>query len=124
MMDMIDNIKFPGLRADARTDQVLEAKYQWARELSVKYDAPVIETSQVSTEGAGLQFPEMHMLKDSKTGKQGACDVILMIGRSNDPMLEYQRFLSVPKNKLKIEGSAPLRDEVLFNPDRGVYIEQ
>ncbi len=80
-------------------------------------------TSQVSTDGAGLQFPDMHMLKDSKTGKQGACDVILMIGKSADPLIEYQRFLSVPKNKLKIEGAEPLRDEVSFNPDRGIYIE-
>lgn len=124
VFDMLDNVKFPVSRAEQRTDQVLEAMYQWARELSVKIDAPVIATSQVSTEGAGMQFPELHMLKDSKTGKQGACDVVLMIGQSADPLLENSRFLSVPKNKLKIEGSLRLDAEVLFDKDRGRYIER
>lgn len=123
VFDMLDNVKFHGVRSDARTDQILEMMYQWGRELSVRIGAPVMATSQVSTEGDGLQFPSMGMLKDSKTGKQGACDVILMIGKSNDPLLEHQRFLSVPKNKLKIEGSESLREEVLFNPDRGVYVD-
>jgi replicative DNA helicase len=124
VFDMLDNVKFPTSRSSDRTDQILEHMYQWARELSVKIDAPVLATSQVSNEGSGLQFPLEHMLKDSKTGKQGACDVILMIGKSDDPMLENSRFLSVPKNKLKIEGSETLMEEVLFDRDRGRYIER
>jgi replicative DNA helicase len=123
VFDMLDNVKWKDGRADARTDQLLEAQYQWARELSVAVDAPVIVTSQVSQDGAGLQFPALHMLKDSKTGKQGACDVVLMIGKSDDPLLNHNRFLSVPKNKLEREGQPPLMESVIFDRARGIYIE-
>ena len=123
VFDMLDNVKFPGLKSEARTDQVLEQMYQWARELSVMIDAPIIATSQVSRDGCGMQFPEQHMLKDSKVGKQGACDLIIMVGKSADPMLEHSRFISTPKNKCGRDDGQALRDEVLFDSPRGVYRE-
>ena len=122
VMDMIDNIKFGGLTAGSRTDQALEAMYQWARVLGVRLDCPILATSQVSAEGDGMQFPLMHMLKDSKTGKQGAADFILMIGKSNDPMLETSRFLSLPKSKLvRDDGPKDPRAEVLFDYKKGRF---
>lgn len=122
VMDMIDNIRFGGLSAGSRTDQALEAMYQWARVLGVRLDCPILATSQVSAEGDGMQYPLMHMLKDSKTGKQGAADFILMIGKSNDPLLEDSRFLSLPKNKLiRDDGPKDPRCEVLFDYKRGRF---
>jgi replicative DNA helicase len=101
VFDMIDNIKFSGeLGGSARTDQVLEAQYQWARLLGVKYDCPVLATSQISNEGDGELFPTLGMLKDSKTGKQGACDFQLMIGKNNQPNMEDIRGIGLVKNKL------------------------
>lgn len=100
--DMIDNVR--GFGDAARTDLALEKMYQWGRDMAVKYDAAGIATSQISADGAGLQFPQDHMLKDSKTGKQGACDFILMIGASDDPGYERSRFIGLPKNKLRREG--------------------
>lgn len=102
--DMIDKIK--GFGDAARTDLGLEAMYDWARELGVKYDMIGMATSQISNEGDGLQYPTLGMLKDSKTGKQGACDFQLMIGASNDPNLGGLRYLGLPKNKLRREGKA------------------
>jgi replicative DNA helicase len=102
--DMIDKIK--GFGDSARTDLGLEAMYDWARELGVKYDMIGMATSQISNEGDGLQYPTLGMLKDSKTGKQGACDFQLMIGASNDPNLNGLRYLGLPKNKLRREGKA------------------
>ena len=102
--DMIDKIK--GFGDAARTDLGLEAMYDWARELGVKYDMIGMATSQISNEGDGLQYPTLGMLKDSKTGKQGACDFQLMIGASNDPNLSGLRYLGLPKNKLRREGEA------------------
>ncbi len=115
LYDMIDNIK--GFGAEARTDLQLEEMYKWARERCVKYSCIGLATSQISAEGDGIQFPGLAMLKDSKTGKQGACDFQLMIGASNAPELEYSRFLSLPKNKLRRDNApGDPRAEVRYNP--------
>lgn len=121
IFDMLDNVKFH-MPDGMREDQRLEQMYQWARELGVLYDCPVFPTSQVSNEGAGLMFPSENMLKDSKTGKQGACDGILMIGSSDDPLRAAYRGISFPKEKHKREGKEHLREEIVFDSDRGVYV--
>lgn len=113
--DMIDNVR--GFGDAARTDLGLERMYQWARELAVKYGHAGLATSQISNEGDGLQFPTLGMLKDSKTGKQGACDFQIMIGSSNDPNMGGLRYIGLPKNKLRREGAAgDPRATVAFKP--------
>ena len=120
IFDMIDHIR--GFGNEARTDLALEEMYKWARERAVKYDCICLATSQISNEGDGLQFPTLGMLKDSKTGKQGACDFQLMIGASNDPNLQNSRFIGLPKNKLRREGGpSDPRAEVLYQPGRARY---
>lgn len=121
VIDMLDNVKFP-VRGDMREDQRLEHMYQWSRELGVRYNCPVFPTSQVSNEGAGLLFPTENMLKDSKTGKQGACDNIIMIGSPDDPFQPHLRGISMPKTKSQRSGKSPVRAEVLLDGDRGRYI--
>ena len=126
LFDMVDNIRFGGdvNNNGQRTDQLLEAMYQWARVRGVKYDCPVMATSQISADGDGLQYPTLPMLKDSKTGKQGAADVIITLGAVNDPMLARSRYIGTTKNKLVRTGvpSSP-QTEVIFNGDRGRYEE-
>lgn len=118
--DMIDNIQ--GFGDSARNDLKLEQMYQWARERCVKYDAIGIATSQISSDGDGMRFPLMHMLKDSKTGKQGACDAQIMIGSSNDPNFQHARFIGVPKNKLRRpDGKSDPQAEVIFDALRSRY---
>jgi replicative DNA helicase len=118
--DMIDSIR--GFGDEARTDLGLEKMYQWARERSVKYDCIGLATSQISNEGDGLQFPTLGMLKDSKTGKQGACDFMVMIGASNDPAMNGSRFISMPKNKIRRpDGIGDPRAEVLFDGRRSRF---
>jgi replicative DNA helicase len=120
--DMIDNIR--GFGSEARTDLALEAMYQWARERSVKYDCAGLAASQISVEGDNMMFPGMSALKDSKTGKQGACDFQIMIGSVNDENLRGSRFIGVPKNKLRRPGfpSDP-RKEVTFDGNRSLYLD-
>ena len=120
IVDMLDNVRSTG-STDLREDQRLERLYQWSRELGVQYDAPVFVTSQISNEGAGLLFPTENMLKDSKTGKQGACDGIIMLGASDDPLQARFRGLSMPKEKCKREGASDMREEVRFDEDRGRF---
>jgi len=118
--DMIDNVR--GFADSSRTDQALEKMYQWGRELCVKYENIGIATSQISSEGDGLQFPTLGMLKESKTGKQGACDWQLMIGATNDPNMQSVRHLGMPKNKIRREGfSGDPRVTVAYNPERARY---
>ena len=107
VIDMIDNIRFDGDVANGgqRTDQLLEAMYQWGRDLGIIHGFPVIATSQISADGDGMAFPTLPMLKDSKTGKQGAADVIITLGAKNEPAYTNLRFIGCTKNKLRIDGS-------------------
>jgi len=118
--DMIDHIR--GFGDMPRTDLMLEEMYKWARTISVKHELIGLATSQISNEGDGLQYPSLGMLKDSKTGKQGACDFMLMIGASNDPNLNGVRYLGLPKNKLRRQGApGDPRAIVGYNPERVRY---
>jgi replicative DNA helicase len=120
--DMIDNIQ--GFGGEARTDLALEHMYQWARERSVKYDSIGIATSQISYEGDNQMYPPQSALKDSKTGKQGACDFMIMIGAVQDEAYRGSRFISTPKNKLRRPGgNSDTRTEVLFDMNRSLYTD-
>lgn len=124
--DMIDNVRFGGDAANngQRTDQLLEAMYGWVRMMGVKYDCAMMAMSQISADGDGLQYPTLPMLKDSKTGKQGAADVIITIGTVNDPILAHARYMGTTKNK-KVRTGVPgsPMTQVRFDGDRGRYVE-
>ncbi|WWO60185.1 DNA helicase [Xanthomonas phage SB1] len=111
VFDMVDNIRFTGASTNGgtRTDQMLEEMYRWVRDHANIDQYAAISTSQISGDGEGMQFPLMSMLKDSKTGKQGACDAIVMWGEK--PGNERGRYLGIPKNKLTIEGQ-PMNPKV------------
>lgn len=124
VLDMIDNIKFSGGVSNngQRTDQLLEAMYGWGRNLSVKLDVPILATSQISAAGDGMSYPTLPMLKDSQTGKQGACEFIITIGAMNDPGYQASRFMGMTKNKLhRFGGPKDPRCEVAFDGLRGRY---
>ena len=116
--DMLDHIKYAGV--DTRTDLMLEEKYKWWRDCCVRYEFAGFASSQISADGEGMRFPPLDALKDSKTGKQGACDFQLMIGTSS--ATPSYRFLSLPKNKLRREGSSSTcQEQVKFNPEIARY---
>lgn len=120
VFDMIDNIRFAGgtINGGERTDQILESMYQWAREQGVVHEFVGLATSQISAEGEGVRFPPQTALKDSRTGKQGACDFIITMGVDNG--LPNQRWIGFTKNKIKRQG-AKYSPEVsyFFDADRG-----
>lgn len=124
VFDMIDNIHFVGgqINNGERTDQILEAMYQWARSMGVRYGFVGIATSQISAEGEGERYPRQTQLKDSRTGKQGACDFIVTGGF--DPNLPNIRFIGTTKNKIKLEGaSGNPQAMVKFDQDRSQFAE-
>lgn len=118
VFDMVDNIRFNGLSTNGgtRTDQMLEEMYRWVRDHANIDQYAAISTSQVSGDGEGMQFPRMDMLKDSKTGKQGACEAIVIWGETGSA--PNSRFLGIPKNKLCLEGQ-PMNPKVecFFAPE-------
>lgn len=121
VFDMIDNVRFSGMNhhGGTRTDQLLETMYQWARSLGVKYECVIMATSQVSADGEGEQWPNQATLKDSKTGKQGAADMILMIGKDNTD--SDARYLSMPKNKLARPHRKCPKAKVIFDRVRSRF---
>lgn len=126
LFDMVDNIKFGGDTNNngQRTDQLLEAMYQWARLIGVKHDCWTMANSQISAGGDGQQWPTLPQLKDSQTGKQGAADVIITIGSLNDPNFANSRFIGTTKNKkVRTKMSANPMCEVTFDGDRARYNE-
>lgn len=126
IFDMIDNLNFDGsvINGGQRTDQLLEGMYQATRELSVRFDCPMIATSQISVEGDGMSYPTQSMLKDSKTGKQGAADFIITVGARNEPGMETVRFIGLTKNKLHLEGQPQSpKSEMIFEGATGRYYE-
>lgn len=119
VVDMLDNVKFSegAINGGDRSDETLEAGYQMARLWAVKYDCPVIGTSQTNGLAVNLQWPGSHMLKGSTTGKQGAAELMIMMGDVDS--LPMSRFISVPKMKEHRPGApAYPRFEVLFDGER------
>lgn len=120
--DMLDNVR--GFSADRR-DQELESLYQWAREMAVQHDFLSLITSQVSDQGANLQWIPDNCLKDSRTGKQGACDAIITIGTNDDPGFERVRYVYIPKEfkGSPLEGASPkCLTEVIFDSPTCRYL--
>jgi replicative DNA helicase len=122
IFDQIDPIK--GFKAD-RDDLELTAIYEWARSLAATY-APVIGVCQAGQTGDGKRWLTMNDVNNSKTGKQGAADWILGIGKAPDDGLEQYRYLHLSKNKLQGDQDTDpkLRHakwEVKINPDIGRY---
>lgn len=115
--DMLDVVPFDGGMANGgtRTDQILEAAYQRARLLAVKYSHAGIAASQLSAEAEGNAYPTLGMLANSKTGKPGAADWVGMLGSSTDPLMGNTRWISLPKNKLvRPGGKKDPRQQVIF----------
>jgi replicative DNA helicase len=96
VFDQLDKIQ--GFSAD-REDLRLGNIYIWARELAKKY-CPVIGVCQADASAEGKRWLTMDNVANAKTAKQAEADWILGIGKSHNESEEYQRFLSICKNKL------------------------
>jgi replicative DNA helicase len=119
VFDMLDNVKHSFGSMD-RPETGLEAIYQWARELGVRFNAVVIATSQLSADGYSTPFPDMRSLKGAKIGKQGAADVIITMGQSADEGMPSVRYIGTPKVKRPRAGTnGQLRAEVMMDMHRG-----
>lgn len=118
VLDMIANVRMGGSKTANKADLV-EQTWQYWRELQVMHDFIGIATVQVSAEGGNDLFPPYSALKDSKTGIQGATDIILLLGSLDRADMQYLRGLSTPKNKFAVAGKVSYaQGEVEFDASR------
>lgn len=121
--DMLANIRMPSAGGGNKADEV-EQKWQEVREMAVRHDFVALSTVQVSADGDDQLYPPYSALKDSKTGIQGATDIILMMGARNDPSLQRLRGLSTAKNKFQMAGKpSHAQGEVDFDAERCQFID-
>lgn len=96
VLDMIDHIKGP---AKDRRDLELEYLYQDARQLGTELECIMVATTQLSNppKDADKKFPTAAWFKDSKSGKEGAGSLILLMGV--DETQRNLRYMSIIKTK-------------------------
>lgn len=104
--DMLGNFRLSSASNGANKADMIEQIWQEWREMMVRHDCVGFGTVQVSVEGGNQLYPPYSALKDSKTGIQGAVDIILMMGALDnpDPGIQCIRGLSSPKNKFAAPG--------------------
>lgn len=120
--DMLSNFK---IKADAganKADSIEQIWQEW-REMMVRHDAVGFGTVQISVEGDGILHPPYSALKDSKTGIQGATDVIIMLGAANGGP-DGLRGISTPKNKFAVAGKPScVKGDVTFDGARCIFTD-
>ncbi len=125
IFDQLDKVHgFKQDREDLRIGQL----YEWARDVAKDY-CPVIAISQVDGTGEGEKWIQMNQLRGSKTDKIGEADAIITIGKSNEPAMDLQRFIHVPKNKLfggdeTLEAHRHGCFEVEIEPSKARYVSK
>ena len=122
--DMPANFKLPGGGNGGNKADEIEQKWQELREMAVRHDFIHFGTCQISTEGGNMLFPPYSALKDSKTGIQGATDIIIMMGALDSAGQQVLRGLSTPKNKYAMAGQrSHVEGEVQFDAARCQFRE-
>lgn len=120
--DMLANFRLSGAVTGGNKADAVEQIWQEWRELMVRHDCVGLATVQISVEGGNMLYPPYSALKDSKTGIQGATDVIIMMGSLDNPDAQTIRGLSSPKNKFAAPGKPScFQSEVYFDGARCVF---
>jgi hypothetical protein len=114
--DMVANFRLPGAGGSGNKADEVEEKWIQIREMAVRHDFISFGTVQISDLGGDQLYPPYNALKDSRTGIQGATDIILMMGALDDARAQSLRGLSTPKNKFAMSGKqSHCMGEVVFD---------
>lgn len=120
--DMLANVRLGGPANGGNKADAVEQVWQEVREISVRHDLISFSTVQISNEGGNTLYPPYSALKDSKTGIQGATDIILMMGSLDNPDSQSLRGISTPKNKFAMPGKKSyVQGEAYFDASRCVF---
>jgi hypothetical protein len=122
IFDMLANVRLGGPATGGNKADAVEQAWQEVREMSVRHDFIAMSTVQISAEGGNMLYPPYSALKDSKTGIQGATDIILMMGSLDNVDFQTVRGLSTPKNKFAMPGKKSyVQGEVFFDASRCLF---
>lgn len=122
--DMMANFRLGSSSGGGNKADEIEEKWQVAREMAVRHDFVSLGTVQISNEGGNMLYPPYSALKDSKTGIQGATDIILMLGALDSPEMAQLRGFSTPKNKYQMPGRpSHVQAEVYFDAAKCQYLD-
>lgn len=122
VFDMIANFRLGSTVNGSNKADAVEQMWQEVREMAVRHDFIALSTVQISQEGGNNLYPPYSALKDSKTGIQGATDIILMLGSLDQPEAHSIRGLSTPKNKFAVAGKQSyVTGEVYFDGSKCVF---
>lgn len=122
IFDMLANVRLGGPANGGNKADAVEQAWQETREMAVRHDFISMATVQISAEGGNMLYPPYSALKDSKTGIQGATDIILMMGSLDNPDAQSIRGLSTPKNKFAMPGKKSyVQGEVYFDSSTCVF---
>ena len=120
--DMMANFRLGGASNGSNKADMVEQIWQEWREIMVRYDCCGFGTVQISQEGGNMLYPPYSALKDSKTGIQGAVDIILMLGSLDNAEFQAMRGLSSPKNKFAVPGKPScFQSELWFDGSKCVF---
>ncbi len=120
--DMLANFRLGGPQNGANKADGVEQLWQEWREIMVRHEAIGIATVQISAEGGNMLYPPYSAMKDSKTGIQGATDVILMMGALDMAEAQSLRGISTVKNKFAAPGKpSQVQAELYFDGSRCVF---
>lgn len=120
--DMLGNFRLSGAANGSNKADAVEQIWQEWREMMVRHNCIGLATVQISVEGGNMLYPPYSALKDSKTGVQGATDVIIMMGSLDNPDAQTIRGISTPKNKFCAPGKPScLQTEVYFDGSKCTF---
>ena len=124
VLDMVEHFQLSGPGAKLEVVVKVERLWQLMREMAVRYDCVVLGTAQLDNEGVGVPYPAKERVRNSRIGVQATLDLQIMMGdRRDEPGLEYTRWFSCPKNKLRPEGGRPVKFEARFDVDRCAFYD-
>jgi len=103
---ILDQLRALGGITDKLTKQ-LEQNATAFRNLAGQYNFVAVSIVQAGESAAGKPFLRMEDISDSKTGIQGAVDLMIMIGMDEEMEMRGQRGITLPKNKLSEEVASP-----------------
>jgi replicative DNA helicase len=114
--DIADHITFRK-SGDMANHERLEELYRRFRNISNSYGVSILTSAQAAEAASDRKHLFMEHMANSKTGKPGALDYAIGIGKVNDN--EEMRWLSIPKNK-RGTTVTPI-NPIMFDRERGRY---
>lgn len=124
VVDQGDKLTYRGMDKAGNEASKLKGIYDSLREVvkrcNKEWTCDMLTIGQAAVTAEGKKWLTQGDIDSGKTGKPGAFDYMIGIGKTLDPREEGMRFITFPKNKLQADAG---RYVVNFDKYRGRYID-